>query len=465
MERKAFIFLFIGYVGFSLLGALLLLLPVSRTGPLSFSDAFFTSTSALCVTGLIVKDTPVFFTLFGKFVILTLIQLGGIGYMTVAGIFLHRLRRSLMFPEMMAQGFPELKPGFAFFFARRVIIYTIVIESLGAFFLFLAFLKYYEPPLAFKHAVFQSISAFCNAGFSTFSDSLVGFRGDVWVNLIVILLIICGGLGFFVMNEIKDYLSYKFRGLGLPSGRGKRFTEQGVKIFRFSTHTKGVFTWTLLLVIAGFVLIFLLEHNQGFASFTPLEKILASLFQSVTPRTCGFNTVDFARITPATLCFVMFLMYIGGSPGGTAGGVKTNTFALVFLWIIHYLKGYKNVYLFKRKIPDTTVEKALIIVLLSISLLVITSFLIFAFDSRVFQYHNPIEVMFEVFSAFGTVGLSTGSRLYSNVSLSADFIVLSRWIIIVLMLVGKIGILSLATYMIEKSKVEIGYPEDRYIVG
>jgi trk system potassium uptake protein TrkH len=463
MERRAFLLVIAGYFSAILFGALLLLLPVSRRGPLNFTDAFFTATSAICVTGLIVKDTPVFFTLFGKVVILTLIQLGGIGYMTLAGIFLHRLRRSLIFPEMIAQGFPELKPGFAFFFARRVVLYTFLIESAGIALLFLAFSKYFPPYLAFQHAVFQAISAFCNAGFSTFSNSLMPFRGDPFVNIVVILLIILGGLGFYVLNEIAEFIKMRF--VFKSASKRPSLEEPSRKIFRFSTHTKAVLTWTFILIVAGFVLILLLEFNNSFRQFTTSEKILASLFQSVTPRTCGFNTVDFSLLTPATLSIIMLLMYIGGSPGGTAGGVKTNTFALAFLWIFHYLKGYKNVYLFKRRISDVAVEKAILILILSATYLFLSYLIIISSDKRAISLHSPLEIAFEVVSAFGTVGLSTGSRIFSYVSLSADFNVLSKWIIILLMIVGKIGVLSVATYMIERAKVEIGFPEDRYIVG
>ncbi|MDI6851246.1 MAG: potassium transporter TrkG [bacterium] len=464
MERRAFLLLVLGYFSAIFLGSLLLLLPFSRRGPLCFTDAFFTATSAICVTGLIVKDTPVFFTLFGKAVILTLIQLGGIGYMSVAGVLLHRLRRSLILPEMMAQGFPELKPGFAFYFAKRVVIYTLVIESIGIILLFFAFLKYFPPILAFQHAVFQAISAFCNAGFSTFSNSLMSFRGDPFVNFVVILLIITGGLGFFVLNELKEFFKSRVELLKkfVRKDSGERISG---KTFRFSTHTRAVFTWTIILVVGGFILILFLEINNGFRNFSTSEKILAALFQSVTPRTCGFNTVDFSLLAPATLSLIMLLMYIGGSPGGTAGGVKTNTFALAFLWIFHHLRGYKNVYLFKRRISDAAVEKAILILILSSTYLFISYFLIVSFDKYVLSLHTPIEIAFETVSAFGTVGLSTGSRVFNNVSLSADFNILSKWIIILLMIIGKVGVLSVATYMIERTKIEIGYPEDRYIVG
>jgi len=451
MEKKAFQLVFLGYITLALVGAVLLLLPISRNGPITFIDALFTSTSALCVTGLIVKDTPVFFTLFGKIVILTLIQLGGIGYMTLVGIFLHRLIRSLMLPELVSQSFPELKPGLAFSFARRVVLYTLIIETFGVFFLFLAFSRHYTASLAFKHAVFQSVSAFCNAGFSTFSTSLMEFRGDSWVNLIIITLIVTGGLGFFTVIEVGSFLRRKLTG--------------SKQVLRLSTHSKSVLTWTTILIIAGALLIFLFEYKGYYKDVPFHEKVLFSVFQSVTPRTCGFNTVDFAVLKPATLYLIMLLMFIGGSPGGTAGGVKTNTFFLVLIWVFHYLKGYKNVYLFKRKIPENTIEKAILILLLSLTFLFLAIFVIFIFDGEVLKLHSPFEVIFEVISAFGTVGLSTGSKLAPNVSLSYDFNVLSKSIIIFTMLVGKIGILSLATYMIEKSKIEIGYPEDRYIVG
>ncbi len=462
MERKAFFILLLGYLGIALIGSILLMLPIARRGDLCFTDAFFTSVSALCVTGLIVRDTPVFFTIFGKSVILALIQLGGIGYMTLAGLYLHRMRRHLILPEIISQGFPELKPGFALYFAKRVVLYTIVIEFIGMLLLFLGFSKYYEPGYALGHALFQSISAFCNAGFSTFSDSLVSFKSDIFINLVVMSLIILGGLGFFVLDEMNGYVKYKFK---LLKERPSERRREGVKTFKFSTHTKAVFFWSLILTLGGAVIIFALENQNAFAGFTNPEKFIVSLFQSVTTRTCGFNTVNFATLSYATLVFVMLLMFIGGSPGGTAGGVKTNTFGLIFVWLFHHLRGYKNVYLYKRKISEITVQKAFIIVIIATVVLFLCYFLILAVDRNAVFQHNPLKIAFEVVSAFGTVGLSVGSVLYDNVSLSADFNVLSKWIIIFLMLVGKVGVLSLATYMVEKAKVEIGYPEDKYIVG
>jgi trk system potassium uptake protein TrkH len=470
MERRAAIIVILGYIFIALIGAFLLLMPFSRNGPLSFVDALFTSTSALCVTGLIVKDTPVFFTFFGKIVILALIQIGGIGYMTIAGIFLHRLTRSLILPEMISQGFPELKPGFAFYFGRRVILYTLFFEIIGILLLVPSFGKYFPSNLAIKHSIFQSISAFCNAGFSTFSDSLIRFRGDIYVNLVIIFLIVVGGLGFFVVHEISEYLKHVLGRLLSIKSKGKFNVEvEGGKVkrpfFKFSTHTKSVLLWTFILIITGFFLIFLLEFNGNYARLKLGEKLLFSLFQSVTPRTCGFNTVDIALLKPATQVLIILLMFIGGSPGGTAGGVKTNTFFVIFIWVFHYLKGYKNVYLFKRKIPDSAIEKAFIILILAVAFNYLAVLLILTMDSGVLSLHTPLEVVFEVISAFGTVGLSTGSKLFANVSLSADFNVLSKSIIILTMLTGKVGVLTFATYMVEKTKVEIGYTEDRYIVG
>ncbi|MEO0259035.1 MAG: potassium transporter TrkG [candidate division WOR-3 bacterium] len=474
MEKKAALIVLGGYVLIALIGALILLLPISKVGSLNFVDALFTSTSALCVTGLIVKDTPVFFTAFGKAVILLLIQIGGIGYMTIVGIFLHRLRRSLMLPEMMAQGFPELKPGFAFYFARRVVIYTLMIEILGFFLLFLGFYKYFDSAASLKHAFFHSVSAFCNAGFSTFSDSLCRFRGDIFVNFVIIFLIVTGGLGFFAVHELRGYLTGQIKRLLGLTRKGIKgsiesvpgvYTKQKVHQTRFSTHTKSVLLWTFILIVAGFLFIFISEIN-GKYSYLPLkDKFLFSLFQSVTTRTCGFNTVHMGYLKPVTLVFIMLLMFIGGSPGGTAGGVKTNTFFIIFVWVFHYLKGYKNVYLFKRKVSEIVIEKAFIILIIAIVFNYFVFLTILLVDPKVLELHAPLEVLFEVISAFGTVGLSTGSKIYSAVSLSADFNVLSKCIIILTMLVGKVGVLTLATYIVEKAKVEIGYPEDRYIVG
>lgn len=437
-----------GYIGLILTGSLFLLIPGTHRGNLNFTDSFFTSASAVCVTGLIVKDTAHFFTPLGKAIILVLIQIGGLGYMTFTTFFLFifRSKTSLRFRVLASQSFPELSMGNIFGFMKRVIFITLVIEAIGTMLLYTQFRYAYGASKAIWHAVFNSISAFCNAGFSTFANSLSNYVDNPVVVFTIVLLIIAGGIGFYV------YIDYYY----------KIFKKEKSKV---SLHTKAVLSYTLWLIASGFVVFLLLEWNGAFARLSFGGKMLAALFQSVTPRTAGFSTIDQSLLSPATIIVTSLFMFIGGSPGGTAGGIKTTTFFGVFLWLKSFIRGRKDIILFKNKLPEQAIRRVFAILFLSIGVVIVIILLLSITEASGIVRHGILPYIFEVFSAFGTVGLSRGSFSASYVSLSYDFSILGKWLIILTMLIGKVGVLSTVYAVLLKDSIDISYPEGSYVVG
>ncbi len=401
-------------------GAFLLKLPISTTSPISFIDALFTSTSAVTVTGLIVRDTPREFTFFGQMVILLLIQVGGLGYMTFSAFFLLTLKQRLRYKEKLVLAetlnYPEVYGVMKFF--KKVLFYAFTIEIAGTLFLFPIFYqKIKEPAKALWIALFHSISAFNNAGFSLFSDSFMSYAGCISLNLVITTLIILGGIGFFVLEDLELYLRRKKRNL--------------------SVHTKLVFLITAFLILAGFFWMFLVEFhlNPLFKNLPLKNKILMSYFTSVTTRTAGFTTVDLSKVSESTLFFLDILMFIGGSPGGTAGGVKTITAIIVFLTIWSYIRGKNEVLFCKRAIPEDTIKKSLVI--LSVGFLLET--MVALILSRI-ENTPVVYTLFETVSAFSTVGLSVGNG--GVLSYCASFETFGKILIILSMLIGRVGFLS-----------------------
>ncbi len=439
--------LVLGYTGLSFAGALLLMLPFARTGPLNPVDALFTSTSALCVTGLIVKDTATFYTAFGKAVILTLIQLGGLGYMTFATTILFLLRRkgSLTLRLTMAESYPELALGQISHFVRRVLKLTLAFELTGAVLLAWAFSRHgFGPALSIAHGVFISVSAFCNAGFSSFSDNLASFATQPLVLLVVPFLFIAGGLGFFVHQDLY------FRFLR----RQKR---------KLELHTRVVLRMTLLLLLVGTGVLYLTE---GIRTSLPWGyQVLNAFFMAATPRTAGFNTLNVAAFSVPAVFLLLLLMTIGGSPGGTAGGIKTTTFAALFLWVRAWLRGNEKPVLLGNALPLESLQRSLIIVTMAASTILLGTWILTWTETPVIQEVGFLPLLFEVVSGFGTVGLSFGSAHMANVSLSADFSVLGKGVMIVIMLIGRIGVLSLAAWVFRREHQTLRYVEGSYIVG
>lgn len=434
--------LIIGFLSVIAVGAALLLLPVATTQGISPVDALFTSTSAVCVTGLIVKDTPKDFTLFGQLVILLLIQIGGLGYMTSATIISLVIGKKIGLGErlIMKEALNVLSLEGIVKFTRAVLATTLIFEIIGGLILTLRFLGDMPPAAAALNGFFHAVSAFNNAGFSLFSDNLIRYRGDVTVNAVVASLIILGGIGFITMSDLYSY--------------SRR------RVTRLSVHTRLVLATTAILVMAGAVLIFSFEYTnpKTFQSMPMSERVLASLFSSVTARTAGFNTVDYALFRPETLFITIVLMFIGASPGSTGGGVKTTTFAIVILSLCAMIKSSRDTVIFHRRIPADTVSRSLLLIALSIIFIAVASLTVIVME-KIFY----LPTIFEVTSAFGTVGLSVGDG--GPRSLTAVFSSTGKLLVSLVMFAGRLGPLTLAVAVIRKKEDHFRYPEGRFIIG
>lgn len=441
--------LLLSFVGAITLGAMLLMLPFSTvSGSIKFIDALFTSTSAICVTGLIVVNTGTFFTLTGQLIILALIQLGGLGIMTVSVLLFQFLGKIISFRHRMAmqETFAHTPRKDIYRLIKSIFIFTFVAEAVGVFFLFLHWYKEYSFSKALYISLFHSVSAFCNAGFSLFENSFMNYPDSLLLNFTICGLIILGGIGFPVVYEIYNIHSKK---------------RAGEKI-KTSVHTKSVLATTLILIISGTLFFFLLEQNFSLKGFSPTGSILPSLFQSITARTAGFNTIDFSQLGNATTSLIIFLMFIGASPGSCGGGIKTTTLFVLFSLVKSRLRGNIRVNTFKKSLGEGSLSKSVSILLISISFIALIFFLLLLTDqlgNRTTE--NAIiyrSYLFEVVSAFGTVGLSTGATNFLNGT--------GKLLIIFTMLIGRVGILTFS-YVLAGTKGSGGleYAEENIMVG
>ncbi len=427
-----------------LAGAFTLMLPVMTTSSIDFSDALFTATSAVCVTGLITVDTATRFTLAGKIVIVLLIQLGGLGIMTFSLGLLSMLGKKLSLKWRFT--FNDLYGDFETIPTRviikKILIYTFIIEGTTAFFLFIAFLRYYSPVTALGHALFHAVSAFCNAGFSTFSDSLMRFRGDTFLLMVISCAVILGGLGFLVLYEIATHRRDRRRRSWFKS---------------LTLHTRIVLVTTFVLLLGGSLIFFLLEKSHVMAALPWPEKLLTSFFQSVTCRTAGFNSIAISSLRASTLLTMMGLMFIGGSPGSIAGGIKTTTIAAIFLMIRGKFKGDEHVSIQGRSLNQETINRSMTLIILAFLFIFLVSFIMLTikdFDMG----HSFVSVVFEVVSAFGTVGLSTG--------ITGELPLAEKYLIAAVMFIGRLGPLTLITALTLKArKNRIEYPEEQIMIG
>ncbi len=431
--------LVLGFLTVIIIGTILLNLPAaSSTGKsVGFINALFTATSATCVTGLIVLDTGKDFSTFGQLIILILLQCGELGIMTMSTMFAFLMgkRISLRQRLIMQESLNQFSIGGLVRLAKYILIFTVIIEGVGATILFFSFYwqRIYSPVQALYLGVFHSISAFCNAGFSLFSDSIMRYKGDLIINLTFIALIILGGIGFLVLLELFQY--------------GKNGT--------LSLHANLALKISLILILIGFIVIYLIESNNPFTlgNLNLSEKIYASLFQSVTARTAGFNTIHIGSMLNPTLFLIIILMFIGASPGSTGGGVKTTTFGLLILYVWSSLTGKEEINLFKRRVSPNIIPKALTVITLSLALVTIMTILLSYVEGE-----NFIKILFEVVSAFGTVGLSTG--------ITPSLSVAGKIIVIITMFTGRVGPLGLALALIQRREPEvIKYPEEKVMVG
>ncbi|HUU01055.1 MAG TPA: potassium transporter TrkG [Myxococcota bacterium] len=433
-----------GFGALIALGTLLLCLPWAHRGSVGFLDALFTATSAVCVTGLVVVDTGADYTAFGQIVILLLIQAGGIGVMSFAGLAFQLLGRRLSLRAQAALSSSMLQREVASEFRgifKRVLYFVLTAETVGAVLLFVGMLPTKGAAHAAYSAVFHSISAFCNAGFSLYSDSLTGLRGNPLVITAVMILIVMGGIGHPVMVDVWRRL--------VPPNKGNG---EGLRRITLSSR---VALWTsALLVLSGFAFLLLFGLTSAESSWS--DRMFGALFQSVTARTAGFNTVDIGSLGLAPLFLLVMLMFIGGSPGSCAGGIKTTTFALWFAKLRSRLRGDKSPRLFGRHISGEITRRVSMIIGLAVVWNLVGILLLLATEgSR--PGVGMHEVVFEQISAFGTVGLSTG--------LTPKLSVVGQLWIIVTMFVGRLGPLTLALWMFTRKTPGVRYPEGRVMIG
>ncbi|WP_407919967.1 TrkH family potassium uptake protein [Campylobacter sp. US33a] len=431
--------LFLGYIFIALAGAFILTLKGMHKNPISFIDALFTSTSAISMTGLIVKNTANDFTFWGQFVILCLIKIGGFGYMGL-GLFVYLLIRK----KIGFSGKNLLKESMIYptmdgllGFLKKVFLFVFIIELCGAILLSLRFMLEMDIKHAVWSGIFHSISAFNNAGFSIFETGLMSYRQDIWINLVITSLIIIGGIGYFVLLEV-----YFF---------------QKKRLATLSLHTKIVLTMTFTLIIFATLVIFLLEYNniKSIGSFSLFDKILSSYFTAVNYRTAGFNTLDFSTFKDASLFFGSLFMVIGGSPGGTSGGIKVTTVAILLIYAYWTIRGGR-IRIFKYELSQDVISKAFVISIGSSIYMILCVMLLSLLESD----HPFLTLLFETSSAFATVGVSVGDG--GTLSLSALFGSESKLIIIIMMISGRIGIFAfLLSIFIQEKEKYIRYPEGK----
>lgn len=422
-------------------GSFLLMLPNATYEGISFVDALFTSTSAVCVTGLIVVDTGSYFTEFGQIVILGLIQIGGLGILTFASYFSYFFKGGSTYENQLALSdmTSSKKLGEVFSTLKYIILTTFTIELFSGILIYSSldeenFRSHYEQTF---FSVFHSISAFCNAGFSTLSNSLYedGFKHNYFLQLTLILSFVLGGLGFPIVSNIINYLKYNLRKL-LSSGKDK----VGYRPWVLNINSRITLITTLLISAIAFIAFYGLEYNNTLAEHTGFGKIVTALFGATTPRTAGFNTIDTASMLFPTTMMVFLLMWIGASPASTGGGIKTSTFAIALLNILSLAKGKTRIEIFRREIADITVRRSFAII--SLSLMVIGSGVMWIsiFDND----KDLMDIAFECFSAYSTVGLSLG--------ITADLSNMSKLTIVVIMFVGRVSMLTMIIAIFKKVK-------------
>ena len=443
--------LVLGFMALILVGSLLLALPVAsadgKAAP--YLDSAFTATSAVCVTGLVVRDTATEWSTFGHIVIICLIQIGGLGFMTMATVILMimgrkiRLRDRLIIQEALNEF--SLKGLVALI--KKIVILTFTIETLGAALLSTKFIPEFGFKKGLVYSFFHSISAFCNAGFDLMGSSygpfssFTAYTSDVVINITLMVLIIIGGLGFTVLLDI---------------ARERRFA-------KLSLHSKVVLFMTGILLTIGFVFFMLIEYNnpETLGSLNFGTKILASLFQSVTTRTAGFNTISQNGLTAPGKLMTIILMFIGASPAGTGGGIKTTTFAVIILMIITVIRGNGDITLYDRKVNRATAYKALAISMIAFVIVIIfTMVLSIAEQGNTSGIASFENIMYEATSAFATVGLSAG--------ITPSISPVSRVFMIITMFIGRVGPLTLTlafTNRARNTNIKYSFPEGKIMVG
>ena len=440
IKLKGVQILALGFIIVILVGAILLTLPISSVSGEStdFLDALFTSTSAVCVTVLVVVDTGSYWSMFGQTVIMILIEIGGLGFMsftTLIAILLGKkitLRERLILQDAMntfnIQGLVKM--------VRYVLVFTISVQFFGALLLSTQFVPQFGPGKGVFYSIFHSISAFCNAGFDVLGkgNSLMSFNNNIVIMMVISILIIIGGLGFTVWSEL--------------------YTCKSIK--RVSIHSKMVILMTTVLVLGGAILMFLFEHNNSntIADMSFIDKLMNSLFASITPRTAGFNSISTEGMSTAGQFLTIILMFIGGSPGSTAGGVKTTTIGVLIVTVISVIKGREDSEVFQRRFSKDLVYKAFTLLFVAFTLVIVVTMLL----SYTEKGASFIALFYETVSAMGTAGLTLG--------LTPELSSVGRVLIIMMMYLGRVGPLTVVL-SITKKKVNSGikYPEGKILIG
>ncbi|MDU7496400.1 TrkH family potassium uptake protein [Sneathia sanguinegens] len=441
IKLSPYILILLSFAIMMFLGALLLCLPLAQISGKSgnFLENLFTATSALCVTGLVVNDISITYTIFGKIVILILIQLGGLGVLTVSSMVILSISRKMGYytkkivSEDINYNILTEIPRYL----KNVSIVVFGIEFVGAVLLFFEFSKKLSFIQAVGYSIFHSVSAFCNAGFALFSNNMENYTGNILINFVITSLIILGGLGFAAILDVYNVIKKTRR--------------------KLSTSTHLAMAMTIFLICFGAIMTFILEYsNKGTIGNLSLhDKLLSSYFQSVTLRTAGFQTIDLATLTTPTIIIYLFLMFIGASPGSTGGGLKTTTLGILLLGVMNAITGKEDIEYRRRRLSWQTFNKACAILMLSLFYLFVMIIIMSIFDSS----KGFLPLLFELISAFGTVGLSMG--------VTAKLSIISKLIIILTMYIGRVGPLTIM-YALSKKKCREGkykYPEETILIG
>jgi trk system potassium uptake protein TrkH len=449
-----------------LAGTLLLWSPAAAAGErLTLIDAFFTTVSATCVTGLVTFDVGSRLSLFGQLVVLACIQIGGLGLMTLTTLFAAMVGRRLPITDRIAilESFHHRATNKVASLIFHIVLATLLAEAVGALLLFLHWTSAGHIPqwsTRLYHAIFHSISAFCNAGFSLYSDNMIGFARDFFTQAVITGLIVTGGIGFLATLDVRNYLMQAYLP-GMKRSGLLAHMEPRVRP-RLTVHTKVVLTVSVLLLAVGTVSYFLLERDGLLAHMSFAEALWNAWFCAVTARTAGFNTIDYAELSGPALMCTMAMMFIGASPGSTGGGIKTTTFGILVANAIFRLRGKPRLHSFGRTIPEETIERAHAIVVSAIAVVVLAASVVIAAEAkRHGSAHSRdlfLPVLFETISAFGTVGLS--------MNFTPTLSTLGKLMIALVMFIGRLGPLTVAVAIASRRQQEnYQYAEENLMVG
>lgn len=438
-------------------GAMFLMMPMATTIPISFTNALFTSTSAVCVTGLTAVDTATRFTFLGKFIILALIQIGGIGVMTITSFFgiFFKEKSTLREQSMLRDYLSEDSYGNILKSLMKVVFITLLIEAIGATVIYWSLEKNALGSMSdnLKFSIFHSVSAFCNAGFSTLTDNLydVRIRTNYSVHFWIANLIVLGGIGFPILSNLYYYCKCQVIWLAKFIWYRKAYVH---RVNLITLNSKIVILTTFLLIVFGSVAFFFFEKDATQQGMDLKARMAMSYFQSITPRTAGFNSYAMSILSMPSVLITIFLMWVGASPVSTGGGIKTSTFAIAIMNTFRIMKGHNHIEINRYEIHEYSVNKAFAIITLSIFTIILGSFGIFIFDGE----YGMLRIMFECFSAFGTVGLS--------LDLTPKLSDPSKYILIILMYIGRMGSITLLLSLVRSygNSSLYRYPKDNLII-